>query len=90
METKTQKIVHTANIYARERVEVVGAVEVVSSTEKEVIAKLHDSFMVISGANLTIGKLVPEEEILIVSGNISGLKYENKATKKSIFGRVFK
>lgn len=90
METKTQKIVHTVSIYARERIEVAGAIEVVSSTEKEVIAKLRDYFMVISGTNLTIVKLVPEEEVLIVSGNISGLKYENKASKKTIFGRVFK
>jgi hypothetical protein len=27
---------------------------------------------------------------LVVSGNISGLKYEEKRTKKSFFGKVFK
>ena len=90
MDNKSQKIVHTVNIYARERIEVLGATEVISSTEKEVIAKLSDTYMSIFGANLTIVKLVPEDEILIVSGNITGIKYENKLNKKSFFGKMFK
>lgn len=88
--SKTQKFIHTVNICAREKIEVVGVIEVLSSTEKEVTAKLEDGFMVISGSGMTISKLVPEEEFLIVSGNINGIKYETKANKKSFLGKVFK
>ena len=87
---KSQRIVHTVNIYNREKIEVLGVLEVLSSTEKEVNVKLQDGYMRIFGSGLTISKLAPEEELLIASGVVGGIKYENKATKKSFFGRVFK
>jgi hypothetical protein len=91
METKkTQKFIHSVNILEKQKVEVVGVVEVLSSTDKEVAVKLEDSFMYIFGSGMTVSKLSPEEEFLVVSGNISGLKYEEKRTKKSFFGKVFK
>ena len=78
------------NIFDRNRVEIVGAKEVVSSTEKEVYIKLSDGFMQILGLELVIVKLVPEEEFLLVSGQITGLNFVSKLTKKSLFGKVFK
>ncbi len=92
MESKVQvsKIIPTVNIFNRERLELIGATEVLSSTDKEVIVKLFDSFAVISGTNLTILKLVPEEQLLQVSGNILGIKYVSKLNKKSFLGKVFK
>lgn len=81
---------HTVNIFARDKIEVKGVLEVLSSTDKELIAKLQESYIFILGSGLSISKLVPEESLLIASGNISGLRYENKLTKKSFFGRVFK
>ena len=90
METKNMSKIHTLTIYNREKLELTSAVEVISSTDREVIARLEDSFIYIAGTNLTISKLVPEEELLVVSGNILGLKYEGKALKKSFWSRVFK
>ena len=81
---------HFVNIINREKIEVQGASEVMSSTDKEIIAKLQDSFIFVTGTNLSISKLVPEEGLLVASGNISGLKYENRLTKKSFLKKVFK
>lgn len=78
------------NIFDRNKIEITGAKEVVSSTEKEVYIKISDGFMQILGSELTIVKLVPEEEFLMVSGQIGGLNFVSKLTKKSLFGKVFK
>ena len=78
------------HIYDRKKTEVLGVKEVISSTEKEVYVKLDDGIMKIDGTGLTILKLVPEEEILIISGQINGINFQTKMTKKSILGRVFK
>ncbi len=78
------------NIFDRQKIEIAGAIEVVSSTEKEVYVKLEDGFMQILGAGLKILKLIPEEQILSLAGQINGLNFLAKLTKKSIFGKVFK
>ncbi len=84
------KILHTVNLQIREKAEIVGVVEVVSSTEREIIAKLEDSFLHIFGSELKITKLVPEDMLLECRGKILGLEYTGKLTKKSLFGKVFK
>lgn len=78
------------NIFDRQRIEILGAKEVVSSTEKEVYVKISDGFMQVLGLGLTITKLVPEEESLLISGQINGVNFISKMTKKSLFGKVFK
>ena len=81
---------HTVNISGRDKIEVFGVSEVLSSTDKEIIAKLQDSFIFVLGVGLSISKLVPEEMVLVATGNITGLRYENKLTKKSFLKKVFK
>ena len=78
------------NIFGRQKLEIVGALEIISSTEKEIYIKLLSEIMIVVGEKLTILKLVPEEELLIVSGQINGINFQSKMTKKSIFGKVFK
>ena len=93
MEINSKNLVksnHSVNILNKEKIEIVGASEVMSSTDKEIIAKFQDSFVFVTGTNLSISKLVPEETLLVASGNISGLKYENRLTKKSFLKKVFK
>ncbi|MBQ8425771.1 MAG: hypothetical protein IJX17_07160 [Clostridia bacterium] len=82
--------INTVNIYNREKMEVTGVVEVLSSTETEIIARIFDQIMVIVGKGLRVSKLVPEEKFLCIVGNINGLKYESKVNKKSFLGKVFK
>lgn len=81
---------HFVSIINREKIEVQGASEVMSSTDKEIIAKLQDSFIFVTGTNLSILKLVPEEMLLVASGTILGVRYENRLTKKSFLKKVFK
>lgn len=80
----------TINIFAREKIEIVGVTEVISSTDKEVYAKINGSIMHILGEKLTILKLVPEEKLLLVTGKINGVLFSSKQTKKSFFSKVFK
>ena len=89
---KTKQILgpKLVNIFDRQKIEVQGALEIISSTEKEIYIKLLNGVMIISGEGLTILKLLPEEETLIVSGQIDGVNFKSKLTKKSIFGKVFK
>lgn len=78
------------NIIDRQKIEVQGAIEIISSTEKEIYVKLLNGIMLILGEGLTIQKLLPEEEMLIVSGRVDGVNFKSKQTKKSLFGKVFK
>lgn len=78
------------NIYDRSRIEMSGVLEVVSSTDKEVYIKLADAIGCITGEKLTITKLVPEEQVLVVCGKIYGVSFKAKLEKKSLLKRVFK
>jgi hypothetical protein len=78
------------NIFDRQKIEVQGAIEIISSTEKEIYVKLLNGIMLILGEGLTIQKLLPEEEMLVVSGRVDGVNFKSKQTKKSLFGKVFK
>ena len=92
MEINTNNLLknHSVNISGRDKIEVLGVSEVLSSTDKEIIAKLQDSYIFVCGAGLSISKLVPEETVLVATGNIMGLRYESKLTKKSFLKKVFK
>ena len=78
------------NLYNREKLDITGVTEVVSSTEKEIITKVQNVVLVIFGSDLRVVKLVPEDTFLSVSGKIDGLKYETKFNKKSFMSKVFK
>ena len=58
MESKVETKIQMVNILNRERIEINTVQEVVSSTDKEVIAKLQDSFIHITGTDLVIIKLI--------------------------------
>lgn len=81
---------HSLTIFEREKIEVTQAVEIISSTEKEIYVRLEKDILQIIGDKLKINKLIPEEKMLSVSGRVDGLKYISKLTKKSLFKKVFK
>ena len=64
--------------------------EVLSSTEKELYARVDRDILQITGEGLKIIKLEPEEKILVVTGKINGLVFTSKLNKKSLFKRLFK
>ena len=81
---------HSIKIDGKQKLEIVGAIEVLSSTEKEIIVKLESEFLHVFGRDLTIQKLSPEEKLLLASGTVDGLKYASRLTKKTLLSRVFK
>ncbi len=87
---KKENVVHQVNIFDRKKMDIIGAEEVLSSTEKEVHIKLNDGFMKIIGERLTIQKLIPNELLLSLSGEIGGISYSSRLAKKSFFKKVFK
>ena len=89
-ENKQEISFEQVNIYNRERIDVSGVIEVLSSTDREINVRLEKSFMQIVGEKLTITKLVPEQKLFTVNGKINGLSYSGEHSKKSFFGKVFK
>lgn len=81
---------HMVTLDNRKKMMVTAVTEVVSSTDKCVIAKLADSTMHVLGKNLRIGKLNLEEGLLIIEGEIDSLRYLETKTTKSFFKRIFK
>lgn len=81
---------HLVNIYNREKMDITGVTEVISSTEKEIFARLQNVVMTIQGSDLRVVKLIPEEEFLSVTGKIDALRYDTKINKKSFMSKVFK
>lgn len=90
MENNYENKIHFAQIVGQEKVELNTVREVLSSTDKEVVVKLENSFLRVTGTELTILKLLPETGELCIKGKIEGLKYSAKSSKKSFFGKVFK
>ena len=87
---KSEIKLHTANIFNREKLEIIGVNQVISSTPTEVLINVCDYMMQVFGSNLTVTKLDPEQKFLSITGKIDGIKYDKKLTKKSFFGKVFK
>lgn len=90
MESKVQKKVREVHIFEEQKVEISDCIQVVSSTDKDVVAKVESGFVEVVGSKLVISKLLPEGGLLVITGEIGGVKFENKMTKKSLFKKVFK
>ena len=90
MEKSTQNLTnHKDNLYLKSRnnITIEGILEVISSNENEIIIKLKDTTLTISGNNIYITKLNLENEILEANGNFYGIKYGKTG---NIFKRIFK
>ena len=91
---KTQKIEkenvnHSVVIDNNKRAVVTGVIEVISSTDKAVVAKTDSVVFELLGANLRVSKLDLAEKVCHVEGEIYKLEY-NRNSGKSFFKRLFK
>ena len=68
--------VQLIKIFDRKKIEIKGVVEVYSSSDKEIYVRLEKSGLIILGEKMTINKLLPEEMVLIVSGQINSVAYQ--------------
>ena len=67
-----------------------GVVEVVSSSDRAVVARTDTVTFQLSGENLRVSKLVPEEKLCQVDGDIYKLEYNKSIRGKNLFKRIFK
>ncbi len=89
-ENKENILSQDVTISNREKINITGVLEILSSTDKEINLKLETSYMQIVGEKLTILELKPEQKLLCAKGLVYALNYHSKHTKKSFFGKVFK
>lgn len=91
---KQEKVIndtpHMVTIDCRKRIMLTGIKEVVSSLDKAVVCKITGKILEIDGADLRVSKLSLEEGLLIIDGEINGLKYRDETATKSFFKRLFK
>ena len=70
------KVPHTIQIDRRKRIVITSVMDVCSFHETEIVMKLDTGHLFITGQGLHIGKLIPEENRLDISGQIDSLIYE--------------
>lgn len=90
MEKEINETSHSVTLERRKRLMVTGVLEVLSATDKCVIIRIKDSLIYTTGNNLRVAKLVLEEGILVVDGEVEGFKYQAKVQGKNFFKRLFK
>lgn len=70
------KTVHTLQLERRKRTVVTGVTDVCSFHENEVVMKLDGQTLYITGQGLRIGKLLPDEGRLDITGQVDSIIYE--------------
>ena len=90
MEQEHTESSHSVTLERRKRMMVTGVLEVLSATDKSVIIRIKDLLIYTVGNNLRVAKLVLDEGLLIVEGEVDGFKYQSKVQGKNFFKRLFK
>ena len=85
--TEKTKIHESIELTNRKTLKMEGIIEVNSSSETLLSAKLKDTTITISGQNLKITRLDVNLGLLDIEGNIDSIKYGKSG---SIFKRLFK
>ncbi|MBQ3158120.1 MAG: sporulation protein YabP [Clostridia bacterium] len=80
---------HTLMLDNRKKLSVTGVVEVVSATDKTIVAKTIDKTLFVVGTELRVSKLNLEETLLMVEGVVDTIKYQGQQTK-GLLKRVFR
>ena len=81
---------HSVTLETRNRMLVTGVLEVLSATDKCVIIRIKDCLINTTGNNLRVAKLVLEEGLLVIDGDVESFKYQSKVQGKSFLKRLFK
>ena len=67
---------HTVQMDRRKQALITGVTDVSSFHEKEIVLRVDEALMVISGENLHIGRLLLEDGKLEITGRIDAISYE--------------
>ena len=67
-----------------------GATKIVSSIPTQTVIETKLSMIVIAGNELEVKKLDIENDKVVLSGKILGIKFNNPSNKQSFLKRIFK
>lgn len=91
--TQKSNIIQNLILESREKLNVSGALDVLSFDDQIVIVETHLGMLTIKGEDLRINKLNIESEEVIIEGNISSMAYSDKGFDKkdnSFLSKIFK
>ena len=88
MDNPTPRKPHSLVI--KEETSVTGIKQVISLEEKEVKVSLGERILVLTGNRFSAEKLSLEEGILVLSGEVSTVKYAAASEAKGLLKRLFK
>ena len=86
-------IIQNLILESREKLNVSGALDVLSFDDQIVIIQTHLGLLTIKGEDLRISKLNIDSEEVIIDGNIGSMCYSDKNFEKkdnSFLGKIFK
>lgn len=85
----TDKQRHTLYI-CEEKCDVTGVVGVVEYDDKEIVLKLSQTQLIVSGENLQLEALSVDSQTASVKGTVTAIKYKKSAPKLSFIKRLTK
>ncbi|MBQ3408164.1 MAG: sporulation protein YabP [Clostridia bacterium] len=86
-------IIQNLILESREKLNITGALDVLSFDDQLVIVQTHLGLLTVKGEDLRISKLNIDSEEVIVDGEISTMSYSDKSLDKkenSFFSKIFK
>lgn len=86
-------IIQNLILESREKLNVSGAIDVLSFDDQIVIVQTHLGLLTIKGEDLRISKLNIDSEEVIIEGNISTMSYSDKTIDKkenNFLSKIFK
>lgn len=90
---KKSNVIQNLILESREKLNISGALDVLSFDDQIVIVETHLGMLTVKGEDLRINKLNIESEDVIVEGNILSMAYSDKGYDKKdsgILSKIFK
>ena len=81
---------HSLVLENRKKLVLMGIEAVECFNEREVVLKLNDGMLCVTGNELNVEKLDVEDGSLTILGEVSGIKYSKTVQKVNFFRKVFK
>lgn len=88
-ETMQTQSSHTLHLEAN-RLTVTAVKEVLSATDKTILAKLSDRQIVVNGRDLRVHKLNLEQALLEIDGHVESFRYQASTGGKGFLKRILK
>lgn len=82
---------NTISLENYEKLEIKGAVKIVSATASQAIVETENKTIFVTGSNIEVTKLDLENSLVCLNGSFTNLKFSiSNGQKQSLFKRIFK